>query len=236
MSTAAAEQRRPRTRRLGLAAVGAVVVAVVVVVVLLVTAGGAPPPATGAASLVPADALVYVHLSIDPKRSEVTHAEALAKRFPDYPALVAAVTSRLDDMLGGGVSLDFTRQIRPWLGREAAFAVLNTPGASAGSLIVLDLRRTGKVLDTGATRVGDYRRTALYRTSAGTELAFLGHYLAAGQDASVRAAIDVAAGSRRALAADSGFRMAAAGEPADRVLDAYASAAGVSRVLTPGAA
>ncbi len=232
MSTVSSEPRLPRTRRLILAAV-AVVVVVVVVIVVLLTRGGAPPPATGAASLVPADALVYVHLSIDPRRPEVRSAQGLARRFPDYPVLARALTARLDSMLGGGVALDYSRQVRPWLGREAAFAVLNTPGASAGSLIVLDLRRAGKLFVTGAVRAGAYRGIALYRTSAGTDLAFVGHYLLAGQDASVRAAIDVGIGERRSLAADPAYLAAAAGEPPGRVLDAYVSSAGVSRVLAP---
>ena len=59
----------------------------------------------------------------------------------------------------------------------------------------------------------------------------IAHFLILGQPASVRAAID--AGTRHApsLAADATYRRASAGEPADRVLDAYASLAGVRRLL-----
>src|SRR5262249_22992623 len=65
----------------------------------------------------------------------------------------------------------------------------------------------------------------------GTELAFVKHYLVLGQDASVRSAIDVATDSAPSLAGNSAYDTAAAGEPTDRVLDAYVSAAGVRRFL-----
>jgi hypothetical protein len=220
-------------RRWAVPAAVAVAIAAALVIVLLVTRGGPPPPATGTASLVPGDALLYVHLSTDPKRPEVRQARRLAARFPDYQSLAGAVTGRLSTMLGGGVPLDVARQIRPWLGAEAAFAVLNSPGANAGSLIVLRAAHAGPLFDTGAVPNGSYRGDRLYRTAAGTELAFIGHYLVIGQDASVRAAIDVGRGRVRSLASAPAYRAAAAGEPAGRVLDAYVSQAGVQRVLAP---
>ncbi len=215
------------------AAATALVVAIALLIVLLSRSAGATPPASGAASLVPADALFYVHVSTDPKRGAVRSARRLAARFPDYPLLEDAVTGRLSTMLGGGVPLDFARQIRPWLGPEAAFAVLNNAGASAGSLIILQAARTGPLFDTGATAVGSYRGVRLYRNQGGAELAFIGRYLTVGQDASVRAAIDVARGRAPSLAGRAAYRAAAADEPAGRVIDAYVSPAGVERVLAP---
>ena len=38
---------------------------------------------------------------------------------------------RLDGVLGGGANVDFDSQVRPWLGKEAALAVLTSTGASA---------------------------------------------------------------------------------------------------------
>jgi hypothetical protein len=49
----------------------------------------------------------------------------------------------------------------------------------------------------------------------------------------VDAAIDVSAGRARSLAASESYRRAAAIEPADRLLDAYVSAAGIRRALLP---
>jgi hypothetical protein len=52
-----------------------------------------------------------------------------------------------------------------------------------------------------------------------------------GADAAVRAGIDAASSSGGSLQGNSAYQRAAAGEPSDRVLDAYISAVGVWRLL-----
>ena len=207
----------------------------IAVTALLSDSGGAPPPATGAASVVPADALAYVHLSTDQSRGPVTQAVALDRRLPGFYSLTTSVIDRLEAIVGGGATLTYARDIRPWIGKEAALALLDTNSSSAGSLIVLDVRdRSGAralLRRTGATATGSYRGIAIESYPTGTELAFVKHYLVLGQDASVRSAIDVATNSAPSLAGTPAYDEAAAGEPADRVLDAYVSAAGVHRVL-----
>ena len=47
--------------------------------------------------------------------------------------------NRLTAIVGGSSSTDIATGIRPWLGKEAALALLDTAGASAPSLIVLDV-------------------------------------------------------------------------------------------------
>jgi hypothetical protein len=54
---------RSRRVRLLLTAVAAAIVAAVVVVVVVGTGSSIEPPATGAATVVPGDALAYVHFS-----------------------------------------------------------------------------------------------------------------------------------------------------------------------------
>lgn len=207
----------------------------IAVTALLSDSGGAPPPATGAASVVPADALAYVHLSTDQSRGPVTQAVALDRRLPGFYSLTTSVIDRLEAIVGGGATLTYARDIRPWIGKEAALALLDTTSSSAGSLIVLDVRdRSGAralLRRTGATATGSYRGIAIESYPTGAELAFVKHYLVLGQDASVRSAIDVATNSAPSLAGTPAYDEAAAGEPADRVLDAYVSAAGVHRVL-----
>jgi uncharacterized protein DUF3352 len=211
--------------------------AVVLVLALALSGGGAAEqaPATGAAAIVPGDALAYIHVSIDRGRPAVKRALALAQRFPDYQLFSAAVVTRLGAIAGGAANVDFARDVRPWLGKEVALALLNTPTTTAGSVIVLDVgdgrRATAFVTRNGASAAPAYRGTKLYRYPGGTELAFVSHYLVVGQDAGVRAAIDVAAGATASLQANPGYRRAAGGEPPDRVIDAYASAAGVRRLL-----
>lgn len=198
------------------------------------SAGGAAP-ATGAATIVPADALAYVHLSTDASRPGVKRALALAARFPDYPLLAAGLDARLAALApSGGGGISFARDIRPWLGKEAALALLDTGTSTAAPLIVLDVAdRAGAqafLSRIGAVRGSNYRGVQLF-VRPGGEFAFVSHYLVLGADASVRASIDVGAGHAQSLAGDSAYQAAAAGEPAGRVLDVYASAVGVRRLL-----
>ena len=134
--------RQHARRRLALAgAVLGLVLATAVVLVLALGSPGEMPPATGAATIVPADALAYVHLSTDPSRPAVARARSIAGRFPDWPLLQTAALNRLRAIVGGSNSADFATGIRPWLGKEAGLALIAGPGGSAQSLVVLDVPR-----------------------------------------------------------------------------------------------
>ncbi len=196
-----------RRRALATALLGAVLGCVLLATVVLSGAtGGASAPPTGAAGVVPADALAYVHVSTDRGRSEVRRALALLAQLPVPPAELMALSSRL-------------ALAAPWLGREAAFAVL-----PEGRLTVLGVR------DAAAARQADFGAFG-----AGTKVAIVRHYAVIGAPAVVAAAL--AAGRGGSLLDSSAFRRASAGEPADRVADAFVSAAGVTRLLLahPGA-
>jgi hypothetical protein len=233
----AVSQRRLAARRRLRALIGAAGALFAGLVIAIAGGSGASPPAAGAASLVPADALAYVHLSTDAGRPAVKQALSVAARLPDFARLSGGFLSRLVAIAGGSGSASFAGEIRPWLGKEAALAFLDTPTATAGSLIVLDVANRGRaqafVAQSGAVSAGEDRGVPLLRYASGTELAFVRHYLVLGQDASVRASIDVTSGIARSLAGDGAYQRAASGEPADRVLDAYASAAGVRRLMAP---
>src|SRR5436305_471005 len=148
------------------AAIGLLALVAVIVAVAL---GGGDTPATGAAELVPGNALIYVHLSTDASRQAVRQALAVSRRLPDSPLLLAAVTNRLGTLLSGSSNalVDFPTQVRPWLGKEAAFAVLDSTTASAGSLIVLDVRNRSRARDFLASQAaqpdGRFRGFALFR-------------------------------------------------------------------------
>jgi hypothetical protein len=213
------------------------VIVLAVVAISLGSGSGTASPADRAAAIVPGDALAYVDLSLDRGRPAVKQALAVAARFPDFPVVAAAALSKLDAILGDGRSVDLSSQVVPWLGNEAALALLNTTTSTAGSLIILDVKDRARaqafVDSAGAVAHGSYRATPLLAYPAGTELAFVSHYLGLGQDASVRAAIDVAAGATPSLAAAPAYERATAGDPPGRVLDAYLSLAGVRRLLAP---
>jgi len=227
------DRRRQVLRRRAAAIAAGVAVLITLLVVFVFGGSGVAPPATGAAQVVPANALAYVHLSTDTGRPAVRQAEAVARRFPDYPVAYAAVINRLGAIVGG--SGNFANDVRPWLGKEAALALVGGRGGSASSLIVLDVKSAPRarafVARAGASPAGAYRGIRVLAYSSGTELAFVRHYLVAGSDATVRAAIDASVGRARSLADNAAYKRASAGEAADRVLDAYVPAAGLRELL-----
>jgi hypothetical protein len=227
-----------RRRRAIAVAIVAVIGLGVAVAIGFASGSGAVPPATGAAAVVPGNVLAYVHVSTDDSRPAVRSGLKVAARLPDYVLFRAELVSRLTQIASGGDSrVTFDHDIRPWLGKEAALALLNTSSSTAGSLVIFDVRDHAAarafLSRAGAASAGSYRGTTLYRYGTGTELAFVSHYLVFGQAASVSAAIDATAGLTGSLAADPVYQRAAAGEPADRVLDAYAPVAGIQRLLIP---
>lgn len=232
---AAAPPRPSISRRQLLGAAAGAVVVALVAVVLALAAGGSS--ASGAAGLVPADALGFVDVSLNRDSATVERSLTLAERFPGFGRLSSSVRGRIGAILSGGRGIDLAGDVLPWAGREAALALLNTPSATAGSLIVLDVRNVRRarafIRAEGAVRHGSYRGTALYAYPSGGELAFVSHFLIVGQDASVRAALDVGSGGSRSLADSPVYRRAMAAEPAGRVVSAYASLAGVRRLLSP---
>jgi uncharacterized protein DUF3352 len=224
-----------RRRRLVAGGLAVLVAAVIVVAVLArsgATGSGGP---NAAAAIVPADALAYVNVSLDGRRPGVGQALAMARRFPDFPVAAGALLSRLSNVIAGGRAVDYARQIRPWLGDEAALALLDTTTSTAGSLLILETRDTARartfVRSEGAVAAGSTQATTLLRYPNGNELAFLGRFVVIGQDASVRAAVGVSTRHAGSLATDATYRRASAGETGDRVLEAYASLAGVRRLL-----
>src|SRR5438067_13599626 len=103
-------------------AVGAVL-AIAVIALIARAGGGGGPPATGAARLVPPDALLYLHVSTDRDRDATRRARELSKRFPSLPRLRDTLLRRLSS---SGSAVDYRRDVEPWLGGEAALALLNT--------------------------------------------------------------------------------------------------------------
>jgi hypothetical protein len=231
-------RRRFARRRVALAGGAlALVLALAAALVLTLSGSGDAPPDTGAAAIVPADALAYVNLSTDPSRPAVGRARKLAARFPDWPLAAAAAQERLDSIVAGPRPAGFAHDIRPWLGDEASLAFLRAPDGSAQSLVVLEVSKPARarsfVTRAGAVPAGAYDGARLLAYPSGSDLAFLGHYLVAGPVAAVRSAIDAWRGSARSLARDPAYAQATASEPADRVLDAYLPAAGIRRLIVP---
>lgn len=200
---------------------------------LALSAGSMAPPDTAAARLVPADALAYMNVSLDRRRPEVAQALRLASRLPGFSLTRSLVEARVGALFG------FSGAPPRWVGDEAALAVvpgLGGFGSRADSLALLAVRRARdarRYLSGLATSVAVYDgRVVLHRLSSGSYVAQLGRYLVAGQEASVRQAVDVSRGAVGSLASSSVYQRAASGEPAGRVLDLYAPASGITALLS----
>lgn len=170
------------------------------------------PPATATLKLIPARALVVVHLSTDRERDAVARARRLVARLPSWPRLREDVLRRLD---APGCGIDMRREP----GRETALALLPGRGRRATSLILTDAPSTGV--------------TAIPKPCGALVVRKVGDLVAIGEPESVLAAEALHEGRGRSLAASPVYRRAAAGLPESRVVDAWVSPAGARRLLTP---
>jgi hypothetical protein len=209
------------TRRRALVAAAAVVVVAAAAGFLLLR--GPSGPVDTAGKLVPGDALVYVHVSTDPDRAEDRRLLGQLQKFPSF----ARIRARLESSIG---AFEFERDVRPWLGKEAAVALLDSGGPAANVLLLLAVadepKAQGQLTRAAGAAGGVEHRGVAVRRFGGVAAAFVGGFLAIGQEAAVKAAIDRHRGRGPALAE-------AIDPPAARSLHARLTAGGVRRVLRP---
>lgn len=170
------------------------------------------PIASGAARLVPADALVFVHLSTDTERDATALALRTARRFPGFDAAQRSILGRLSAP-GCPVAIATLRK-----GAEAALALIDSGSGAAGSLILVD---TGNDKRVRASQCGDLTTEKI------------GRFYVIGQPQTVQMARQLNRGKGASLAADPGYRRELAKLPAQRVADAWVSRDGVRRLLAP---
>lgn len=170
------------------------------------------PPAALATKLVPADALIYVHLSTDRGRKGTADAEKLATGFPGYQDLLKTVVKRLS---APGCKVASSALARA---KEAAIALVDTGSGNAGSLVYVDTGDTTKEPE---------------KTCGTIQTGKFGRFLVIGQAQSIVIARQLAAGKGKTLAADPAYLKALAKLPKDRVADAWVSQSGVKRLLEP---
>jgi Protein of unknown function (DUF3352) len=228
-----------RTRELILAGSAGLVVVVVIALVAVpnlpcqAPGGDECSPPDDAIELVPGDSLAYLHADTDPDTQQYENAAEIAERLPK---LTDQLINRLPGPTGGTFS--YRREVAPWLGEEAAVAVIPV---RSGKRDVTTLLEIGD--EEGANRfvqdlTGDEPRTESYRdhelgTSGGLTVATAGDFVVAGPDAAVKRVIDT----------DAGGRSLADSEPADEVRDALpdlrlaeliVSEQGAAELLAPG--
>jgi hypothetical protein len=210
------------------------VVAIVVAVVVLASSGGDDPPSTAAAKLVPSNALVFLNLSTDPDRDGVKRAVALGGKLPAFRAVRSTIERRLGSRQG---PINFARDVRPWLGDEAALAVLPTSGTVSESEIVLDVRDRAKAesfikRSAGGSSTTRYGGVAIHRYGA-VATAFVSGDLVIAPEPVIHGAINRSKGRGDSLAKARLFQQSYDGLPAGRVIDVFVSRDGVRRLLAP---
>jgi len=174
-----------------------------------------------------------VHLSTDAGRENDDELIDRLERFPAY-GKVRDLVKQAVSRQGG---LDLRRDVRPWLGDEAAFALLPSSGTVAPSLLLLSVADEAKaetvVSRAAGSESGADHRGVSVRRVGGVAAAFTGGFLAIGQEPAVRAAIDRSEGAGANLAESASYLAASASRPPQRVIEAYLSPEGVRRVLRP---
>jgi hypothetical protein len=209
-------------------AIAVLVVGVIVLVASL--AGGSEDVAgDGAVHLVPRDALVYVHATVEPDSDQWRYAGEIVRKLPTLRRLRR---SALLSVARGGRELDFDTSVRPWIGDEAALALL-PDGRRASSLILLrvadEARARSFLRGAGRAREGRHRGVTV-RSYGELATAFVDDFLAIGRPAHVRAAIDTR--GRRSLGDETLFREAVEKLQTDDPLAyGYAPQQGVNRLL-----
>lgn len=228
--TPAVLRRRPAFVALAAVALAA---ATALFVSVFASGGDDGPPSADAAKFAPRGTLVWANVSTNTDRAAVARATKLLGRFGSWEALRDGILQRLSGS-ADPVSVD---DVSEWLGDEAALALVDTGGATAGSLVVVSVRDEDKARDFLDEGVAKKARSTYLGTQIDTygsvSVAIKDGHLLIGQDPTVRGALDRAAGRGANLTQDPVYRRATAGQPDDRVAEAYASADGLRRVLLP---
>ena len=222
-------------------AVGALIAIVLVALVLVpalpcaLPGGDSCPPEDDAAALAPADSLLYVHLNADEDSEQYEQASELAGRLP-------TLTSQLVGVLPGasGAGIDYARDVRPWLGGEAAVTLVPGGGDSLEQALLLEVgdengaeRFTGELVGR-RTRSRDYEGVPV-TTRGDLSTAEVGGFLVVGSEEAVRAVIDAQAGDGRSLEDEDAADEVAGDLPDDSLATAFVSEQGAADLFRAGA-
>jgi len=188
-------------RRITIAA--ALVIAVAAFLLLAVPAlpcqapgGDRCAPPDDAIALVPGDTWLYLHVNTDPGSEQYERAAALAARLETISDQLIA---RLPGAAGAGV--DYGQDVRPWLGGEAAVALVPAGGDDVEQALLLEVededgaQRFADGLTGRSTRSKDYRDVPV-TTRGDLSTAVVSGFLAVGPTSAVHRVIDTELGAR----------------------------------------
>jgi len=198
--------------------------------------GDVCPPTDDAAEIVPADALGYAHLSLEQDDEQYRNAAAILDALPQISRELLGPL--LVQVPGPAGQADYRRDLDPWLGEQAALAILPVGGAAEQLLLFQEEDPEGAAeyassLATGATTVEEYEGIEISTDSRGLATASVGGFLAIGTVEAVRRVIDVPAGAEdsRPLADDAVATELHDELPPDRFAHAFVSQDGIESLI-----
>jgi hypothetical protein len=194
------------------------------------------PPPNDSVALVPADAALYGHLTLERDSRQYELAAGLADDLPDVQLLFEQLAAALPTPSGARVTL--REDVLPWAERDLAVALLPGPKGSSRPLLIAGVADEqgaeeflAKVAPPGEPREEDQRGSALRVYPGDFAAAYAGDQLTVGSEQAVRAALDTGAGRAEALDDDAGPLGAL---PEVRFAEVYLSRDGIARLLGAG--
>jgi hypothetical protein len=203
--------------------------------------GDSCPPSDDAEELVPADAVVYAHVDLDRDSEQYERAADVAASLPTITGEIARRAFDLVPGPGGGPP-SFARDIEPWVGDEAALAVLPGGEGEFGSQVVLleigdpeGATRFARQVASGPSKVDTYREVEVSVDERGLATAQLEGFLVIAGEAFLRSVIDTQSGREgtESLADDENASRARDELPDHRFAEAYLSPDGARSLATP---
>jgi len=221
---------------------GLVVLVVVVAIALLAVpnlpcqapGGGECAPDDEAIALVPGDSTAYVHVDADPATEQYERAAALAERLP-------TVTQQVVSRLPGprGATLDYERDVAPWLGGEAALALVPAGAGDPEPTVLLEVgdeNGAGRFLERLAGRdpeIESHGGVEVRKAGGGLAVAVVEGFVVAGPEEQVNRVIDTTTGGHPLEDSES-VDEALDGLPDLRLAELYLSEDGAEELLAPG--
>ncbi|HSJ17514.1 MAG TPA: DUF3352 domain-containing protein [Solirubrobacterales bacterium] len=189
-------------------------------------------PDDEAIALVPGDSSAYVHVDTDRDTEQYERAIAVAERLP---AVSGQIIARLP--APSGVRVDYRRDVAPWLGGEAALALISA-GDGTSPTVLLEIgdqdgasRFVQRLAGGGSTRA--HRGVDVIR-ERGIAVATVDDFVVAGREAQVKSVIDTGAGGP--TLADAGWvDELRDGFPDLRLAELLVSEDGAGELFAPGA-
>lgn len=229
---------RARHRIVAAVAILAVVVAIALIAVpnlpCAAPGGDVCPPDDDAIALVPGDATAYARVDTDPGTEQYERAADLAERLP---TLTEQIIERLPTPRGA--SIDYARDVAPWLGDEAALALVPSGGRRPEPTLLLEAgneARAERFVDELAgpgARTERHGDVEVRRAGGGLAAALVGGFVVAGPHAQVGRVIDTDAGEHSLEDSDPASD-ALDGLPDLRLAELYVSEDGADALLAPG--